>query len=431
MPADTIQPTEAPRMTTAQSHKIAFFRQSGWMMITTVASGALMWGVHFLARFISEEEYGIFTTLIGITMVVPAIPLQMVFTQQSAAALAKNRVPQLAGMIRMAWMGTLMLSIVGAIVLLVWGHDLMRGWKLHSILPLWMTLLAVTFTFWMPIFTGLMQGQQNFMWLGWSAVFGGVGRLGSSFLLVLLVGGQATEILTGVVIGLGAATGMGIWQTRKLWGVVAEPFDRGAFLRQILPLALGFGATQFLFTGDILFVGHYLPDQRPFYNAAGTLARALVWLVGPMTSVMFPKIVHSAARSEKSDLLGLTLVCSAALAFAGVVGLWVMGPFAIKLVFKQPEYLTTATALLPWYALAMLPLCLANVLVNNLMAHARFRVVPVLVVLALCYAAALMNFHASLLAVLKTVGTFNTALLGICALFTWGGRNPAVTPIRG
>ena len=59
----------------------AFFRQSGWLMIANIAGGILMWAVHLLARPMGKDEYGLFITLLTAVMLVPAVPLQMVFAQ--------------------------------------------------------------------------------------------------------------------------------------------------------------------------------------------------------------------------------------------------------------------------------------------------------------------------------------------------------------
>jgi len=88
-----------------------------------------------------------------------------------------------------------------------------------------------------------------------------------------------------------------------------------------------------------------------------------------------------------------------------------------------------AVALLPWYAWAMVPLALANVLLNNLLARGSFRVVPALIVLALGYAFALTRpaLHASPVTVLQVMGVCNLVLLGVSAWFTW--RDPS-SPAR-
>src|SRR6266404_6117217 len=135
-----------------------------------------------------------------------------------------------------------------------------------------------------------------------------------------------------------------------------------------------------------MFVKSYFsPEDAGFYVSAGTLSRALLWLVTPLAAVMFPRIVHSAAKSEKTDLMRMVLIGTFVLAASGALGLSILGKWIVKFVFKE-SYVQTATSVLPWYAGAMVPLALANVLLNNLLARSSFKVVPALCVLAVAYA---------------------------------------------
>jgi O-antigen/teichoic acid export membrane protein len=203
-----------------------------------------------------------------------------------------------------------------------------------------------------------------------------------------------------------------------LWRLPAQPFDWRSLLKQILPLMLGFGAVQFLFTADTMFVKAYFSgDDAAFYVSAGTLSRALMWLVVPLATVMFPKIVHSVARSEKSNLLGTVLLGTGLLAVGGALGLTILGPWVIRLIYSK-DYVSVAASVLPWYAWAMVPLSLGYALINNLLARSQFRIVPVLLLLATAYGVALTQFHGTLITVLKTLGAFNLLLLGASAWFT-------------
>jgi hypothetical protein len=427
MAAEQVAEANPPQMTQGE-HRAAFFRQSSWLMFATIASGVFTWGVHFLSKKIPAAEYGILGTLLSLTMCIPSMPLQMVFTQQTAAALATQRERQLRGMIRLAWLGTSAICLLAGIALIFLQKDLMARWEITNPAALWVTLVAVVATFWMPIFLGLMQGQQNFFWYGWTFILHGVGRLGTAAFLVLVLGAYATGIMTGVAAGYGIAVAIGIWQTRALWRGPADSFDWRTLLRQIVPLMLGFGAYQFLFAADTMFVRTYLPGQSEYYFAAGTLSRALIWVVGPLTAVMFPKIVHSTARAEKSNLMVLTLLCTAALAGAGVFGLWLVGPWVVRLVYP-PEYVAVTTSILPWYAAAMVPLSLGAVLVNNLLAKSEFRIVPALVILAVSFGITLTYIHSSLLAILQTLGAFNLLLVVVCAVYTWGPKARVARPV--
>jgi O-antigen/teichoic acid export membrane protein len=405
----------------------AFFRQSGWLMIANIASGGLTCGVHFLAKFVSEAQYAAFGTLLMVVACLPAMPLQMIFAQQTALALATGRERQLSGLIRLAWLWTFLLWAFGALAVFIFQKQIVAGWQLPNALGLWAMVAAVLVSLWLPVFTGVVQGRQDFFWMGWSVILNGAGRVVAAAALVLALAAGAAGMMTGTFIGISLATAIVIWRSRDLWLQPSENSDWKNLLRQVLPLLLGFGACQFMFTSDTMFAKAYFTgDEMAPYVAAGTLSRALLWLVLPLAAVMFPKIVHASAKSEKSNLFGLVVLGTAVLAICGGLGLWLVGPVAVKIVFKS-SYVAATTALIPWYAAAMVPLALANVLVNDLLARNRFGVVPWMVLLAVGYGFALPwvlgRFH-SLQAVLQTLGIFNLLLFAACAWFAWGMKKP-------
>ena len=401
----------------------AFFRQSGWLMIANIASGGLTCGVHFLAKSVSEAQYAAFGTLLMVVACLPAMPLQMIFAQQTALALATGRKRQLAGLIRLAWLWTFLLWALGALAVFIFQKQIVAGWQLPNAFGLWAMVAAVLVSLWLPVFTGVVQGRQDFFWMGWSVILNGAGRVAAAAALVLALAAGAAGMMAGTFIGISLATGIVIWRSRDLWLQPAEKSDWKNLLPQVLPLLLGFGACQFMFTSDTMFAKAYFTgDEMAPYVAAGTLSRALLWLVLPLAAVMFPKIVHASAKAEKSNLFALVVLGTAVLAICGGLGLWLFGPVAVKIVFKS-SYVAATTALLPWYAAAMVPLALANVLVNDLLARNRFGVVPWMVLLAVGYGFALpwvLGHHHRLEAVLQTLGAFNLLLFGVCALFAWG-----------
>ncbi len=420
---------EKPEHIPTIDHKphAAFFRQSGWLMIAGVAGGALTFGVHFLNKRISDSEYSAFGVLMMVAACLPTMPLQMVFAQQSAQALATGRERQLAGMIRLAWLWTFILWALAAIVVVVFERQIAQRWQLPGTIGILVTLPLLLASLWVPMFSGVLQGRQDFFWLGWAAMFGGLGRFLAAIFLVLALGFGAAGMMAGALFGVGLTAVIAIWRSRDLWSLPSEPFDRKGLLRQVLPLVFGFGACQFMFTSDTMFAKAYFSgDAMKPYVLAGTLSRALLWLVLPLAAVMFPKIVHSNASKQKTNLFGLVVLGTAILSICGALGLWLVGPWVVKLVAK-PEDVAGTMALIPWYAGAMVPFALANVMVNDLLARSRFGVVPFMVVLAVAYGLVLplmMNhFPGRLVFPLKTLGAFNLLLFLICAWFTWGVKS--------
>jgi O-antigen/teichoic acid export membrane protein len=417
---------ESPPVTES-GHRSSFFRQSGWLMFANIAGGALMYGVHFLNRFIpGTGEYSQFGALLTVVMLVPNIPLQMVLAQQTAKALATNRRGELAGVIRWVFGATFAVWLVGAALVLALQGQILARLDISSPVTLWITLVVVLLAFWTPLVQGALQGEQNFLWLGWSMMSNAIGRIAVAFFAVLALHFYAEGMIAGVLAGCLAAMVLASWQSRALWLHRAEAFDWRGLLRQVVPLMLAFLGFQILFTADTLFVRAYFSGaQADHYFLAGTLARALMWLVLPLAAVMFPRLVHSAARSEKTSLLGLVLVGTGALAVLGTVSLCLLGPWVVFLM--KPEYVKDVPPILPWYASAMIPLAVANVLLNHLLARPASKLPLALAVLglALGYLAALTQFHESLVMVLKTLGVCNLLLLGVCAAFSWRGRSQA------
>jgi hypothetical protein len=407
----------------------AFFRQSGWMMIATIAGGAMTFGVHFLNKKIPNAEYSIFGTLLMVTACIPAMPLQMVFAQQTAQSLATSRERQLAGMIRLAWFWSIVLWIIGAFAVLMFQDTIVRRWELGNPVGLWVTLAVLLASVWLPMFAGVLQGRQDFFWFGWAMILGGVARLIVAAIAVFFIAANATSLMMGTLAGIGLSAAIIMWRCRDLAALKPEKFDIKGSLGQIVPLMLGFGACQFLFTTDTMYAKAYFTgeEMKP-YVAAGTLSRALLWLVLPLAAVMFPKIVHSSAKSEKTNLFNIVVLGTAVLAICGALGLWLVGPFVVRLVYRSGDVAKTV-ALLPWYAGAMIPLALGNVIVNDLLARGRFKIVPFLVVLVLVYAFALPvilnRYPARLEVVLQTLAIFNSLLFAISAWFIWVKKDAA------
>ena len=419
---------------TESQQRSSFFRQSGWLMIANIGGGMMMWAVHLLTRAIGPKEYGIFGVLLAVVMLVPNMPLTMVLAHQTAQGLARRKERELSGMIRLALIGTFAVWLVGAVIVALFHQQILTKWGITNSLGLWLTLLAVLGALWQPIFWGVLQGSQNFLWWGWSMIINGIGRFviaaGLVWMLVSIQSknSYAAGIMAGVLAGYVVSTALAAWHARALWTAPTQPFDRGALLREAVPPLFAFAAFQFLLTADTMFVKSYFSSEDAgFYVSAGTLSRALMWLVGPLAAVMFPRLVHSAAKSEKSNLMGLVLIGTAVLAITGAASLSFLGPLIVKIV-SGPAFVAVTSSLLPWYAFAMVPLCVANVLLNNLLAQSSAKAAVPLLLLAVAYGFALTRFHDTLQMVLKTMGLCNIVLLAVCAFFTWVVRPAKSAP---
>jgi len=158
-------------------------------------------------------------------------------------------------------------------------------------------------------------------------------------------------------------------------------------------------------------------DEVDGYSAVRKIAQAMVYLVGALTSVMFPKVARSFQRSEKTDVLKLTIALTAII---GVVGAILATLFPeVPLRVLSPARLLASKGLVTAYCWALLPLTLANVLVWSLLARESYRVVPWLAALALGYWITLQNFHDRLQTVIAVAAAFGSAFMLVSAAFLW------------
>ena len=99
-----------------------------------------------------------------------------------------------------------------------------------------------------------------------------------------------------------------------------------------------------------------------------------------------------------------------------VLGTFLFPTLPIRIMFA-PDYLPAAE-LIPWFSLAMLPLTMSTVLINNLLARGNYKMVPWLWMAAGAYLVTLIFRHESFIQVIGLIGLFNTLMLGIVLFFS-------------
>lgn len=417
--------------------KHVFYRQGSWMVIATFVSGLLMFAVHIFGGWMSPGEYGLFVTLLQILnlMMIPALGLQTVFAQQTAAAIEPQQRHDLAKSTQKILLICMYVWIAISSLILLNREAILELLKIEKPTVLYVTLLLGLPQLWLPMMLGILQGRQNFAWLGSAAIVNGVGRFAAVGIIVMLLGGQAAGATTGVLIGLTTTCLLAGWHGRQTWlgqsGASRGNFDANAWLARIVPLTLGMGAGLFMLSADMIAARAILPemDSGP-YGAAGMIGRGLVAFTAPLAAVMFPKLVREATRA-KSDVLGQAFLGTAILGVLAGVGCtlaaWLLPDMAdrFSILAAKKKIITEIASLIPYFIWSMLPLALGNVFVAALLAQERYRAVPWLVGIAVAYGLTLAWLAntaepPSQQTIILTLGGFN--LVFLCTAATLARR---------
>lgn len=377
-----------------------------------------MFLVQLLNNKVADAEYATMNTLLQLLywLGIPAVGLQMVFAQLAAIATTDEQNRELHGAVRGVVRATLAIWLGTCVVVFFLQEKLVTAWGLHSQWPLWITMFAGLFLLWLPMAMGLLQGRQNFMWLGWATLSNALGRVCFSYLIVFLVSATAFGIMVGVLMGIVIALAIAAWESRAAWVGEVSAFEWGDWLRRLLMLTLGFGSFVIMLSSDVLLIRAYFPaNEMAAYAAGGALAKAIVQFTAPLAAVMFPKIVHGLARSQKTDAFRITVFGVVILGGCAAIGLTVVSPYVFKYGFSKHAMMIPYMASFAW---AMVPLAVANVLINNLMAQSRFIASPFLVLVAIGFVLTLSFKHDSINQVIGIIGGFNCLMLAVASAFT-------------
>ena len=149
-----------------------FLRQGSWMLTATFLGGVLMFAVHFFGGWMNRGEYGLFVTLLQVLnlMMIPALGLQTVFAQRTAAASTDDEQSNLAASIRKIFLICFIGWLTAGGVALLLDSPILKALKAGDPLPIYLTILMGLPQLCLPMLLGILQGRQMFGWLGWACL---------------------------------------------------------------------------------------------------------------------------------------------------------------------------------------------------------------------------------------------------------------------
>jgi predicted membrane protein len=418
-----------------------FLRQSSWMVIATFAGGVLMALVHTVARRMGPEEYSVFVTLLRVLIImgIPTVALQTIIARQTAAVTNEAQQRQLIATVRAILLGTLMVWAVCAAVVLGGMRPLSHLLKVSNPAAFYFMLLIGLAGFGIPVAKGLLQGEHRFFGLGWLQVSDGVGRFGVMLLMILCFSGKAAAAMFAALSGQVITLSIGAWLTYSVWSArPATAFDWKGWLGEALPLTLGLGTVLLMSSIDMVFVQSLFTDTRQtaLYGGAMLTGFAIIQFIAPVALVMFARVAKNVARAEGGKSLGLSLAATILFGVLAGIGCTILPKLPLRLMYMSNPEMWKAAPLVPWFAWALLPLTVANVLVQNILARGRFKAVFWLLLVPPAYATALCLQAPSLvrmvpfdafIRVIQTLGAACTALCLVAAWFSRDGKTVSVS----
>jgi O-antigen/teichoic acid export membrane protein len=231
------------------------------------------------------------------------------------------------------------------------------------------TLLAVAGAAAAYLMRGVFGGQRRYRWYGISLAGEGLGRLVPCVLLVLLGWADADRFGFVFAVGCGLAaliTLPGLLRGRGIrgLGVRAGPTrcahrpdspGLGGLARAVGLLAGASALTLMMINlGPVVLswrLGATLADRElaASFISLFLLARVPLFLFGPVQAFLLPKLTEAAQCRDDvvfRATLRLALLAVLAVGLAGVLGVWLLGPWATRVFFNASIELPRSVAVL-------------------------------------------------------------------------------------
>jgi O-antigen/teichoic acid export membrane protein len=133
---------------------------------------------------------------------IPSLGLQTTLAQEGAAVITDEDRARYTGTVRGVLLWTFILWFCMAVLIGIFQNHFLSTLTITNPTALWLVVIIGLGLLWQPIIQGVLQGKQNFLWLGWVLIANGVGRLIAVAIIIILFNGKATGAIAGALIVL-------------------------------------------------------------------------------------------------------------------------------------------------------------------------------------------------------------------------------------
>ena len=370
------------------------------------------------------DEYGVMNTMLSLfgLFALPMSALQLAIARQTAILDSRGDSDGIAALLQRAMRRLAMVAMIIAMLLLALSPWLKSYLKLARYEPIFVTVGLIVVGLVTPVFGGALQGLKRFGWLSVSGILSPLFRIGAGVWLVwadwkasgalfgTLAGSLIMLIVCGVVLG------------GYLGRQVSRDVDTSVVYRYLGPTLISLICYAGLVNLDLMIVKHYFsPEEAAQYSAASLFGRAIGWLIAPLATVLFPHVWDETNHHANRALLLKFILVALGLGMAAACVCTVGKEMLASLLLGRSD--PAVSWLIPRCVWAMLPIGVANIFLNFVMARGRYGFLAVFVALTLLCLVGFALWHDTLRQILAVVALFGVATLALFVAITFGRRS--------
>lgn len=391
-------------------------KTSGLLFIASMVSNLSNYVFQFvMGRLLTPVEYGLMNALLSLLAIlsVPVAPLFTVVSRKTSEYKSQGDVASIRSLYKVFSARIVLFGMIGLILYFVCAPFIRDYVHAPSLVPVLILGFAIVTTLAYPLNMAVLQGVQNFKWVGINQVLGGPAKLIFTLLFVL-----AGFSVNGVMLGM-VATGFILWYLsyipiRQYTMAPAEPAvtTKHISLSEVVPVFLALFAFAVLTQADMVLISRYFSAyDAGMYASAAILGKSVMYIPGAIVLTMFPIVSEQFAQKRSSrHLLAKSLAITVALSGFGALIFYLFPGWILRILYGA-QYVE-ADVVLKYYGIAMLPMALLLVLMNYLIARKKRVFSYLMIAGAFAEILAVSLYHGSLIQVVVILLVIGTVLCG-------------------
>lgn len=282
----------------------------------------------------------------------------------------------------------------------------------------------------MPVFWAVLQGREQFGFLGTSYFAGFTSKCVLGILFAIL-GWGVGGVLLGVALSFGLSFLIAVWPMREVLAsdIGDDSVDIGEIYRFAAPVIVTLMCLNAFCNIDIPLVRYFYGNEGEglrlagYYATASIIGKAFLFLPFGIILALFPKVTRKRATGENPiPVLARGLVLEVVLALGGIAGCFVLARYVALVLGKSdaPELV----ALIRVFGIAITPVAVTMILVHYNLAIERYGFLRMLIPLTILTFVGIWFFHATPMTVLTILGTGGMLLFLSIAVYTFLPSRP-------
>ncbi len=379
----------------------------------------------FMSRTLSVEEFGMLNSLLSFSMII-SLPIQTLNTtiaNITSHLKAKQAHHNILKLFHSMLLKVSIAGIIGILIFFLFSDYLRSFLNLPSIYPILLVGALILLNVLFSVTLGVLQGLQNFKYLGISSSMVAVFKVVFGVLLVRL-GLGVVGAISGVALGTLVVCFAGALILRssllrlssKDAGDASETYTFNSFSYS-MPVLIALLCFTSLTNIDLVLIKHFFtPEEAGNYAVAAVLGKIALFLPAAIVMAMFPIVSEShALKADSYHILKKSLALTGLLSLAGLQA-FIFFPELLVTILMGAKHASTAS-LVRLYGIAMFPFAFVSILMYFNLATHNMRFLYTFVAGSLAEILLIYLYHDSLRGVLYLLILIGCALLALNALF--------------